>query len=47
MNVDISPNLPPMSSWTAAAPSGSGSEGGGQGDAQAIDTGDHVMQPPR
>src|SRR5215211_6323693 len=29
MNVDISPNLPPMSSWTAAAPLGSGSVGGG------------------
>src|SRR3954447_7692793 len=29
MNVDISPNFPPMSSWTAAAPAGSGSDGGG------------------
>src|SRR4051812_37829470 len=29
MNVDISPNLPPMSSCTAAAPLGSGSDGGG------------------
>ncbi len=29
MNVDISPNRPPISSWTAAAPSGSGSLGGG------------------
>src|SRR5215203_5302114 len=29
MKVDISPNLPPMSSWTAAAPFGSGSDGGG------------------
>src|SRR5215213_611521 len=29
MNVDISPKRPPMSSWTAAAPSGSGSVGGG------------------
>src|SRR5215210_757141 len=29
MSVDISPKRPPMSSWTAFAPSGSGSEGGG------------------
>ena len=29
MNVDISPNLPPSSSCTAAAPTGSGSDGGG------------------
>src|SRR3954447_13550652 len=29
MKVDISPKRPPMSSWTAAAPSGSGSLGGG------------------
>src|SRR5918912_614755 len=29
MKVDISPNLPPISSCTAAAPSGSGSDGGG------------------
>src|SRR4051794_12043121 len=29
MNVDISPNFPPMSSCTAAAPLGSGSVGGG------------------
>src|SRR6185436_16167129 len=29
MNVDISPNLPPRSSCTAAAPTGSGSDGGG------------------
>src|SRR3954469_1274878 len=29
MNVDISPNLPPSSSWTTAAPAGSGVEGGG------------------
>src|SRR3954454_22711505 len=29
MNVDISPKRPPMSSWTAAAPAGSGSVGGG------------------
>src|SRR5688500_18760117 len=29
MNVDISPKRPPMSSCTAAAPAGSGSEGGG------------------
>src|SRR5918994_2925807 len=29
MNVDISPKRPPISSWTAAAPSGSGSDGGG------------------
>ena len=29
MKVDISPNLPPSSSWTAAAPTGSGSDGGG------------------
>jgi hypothetical protein len=29
MNVDISPNRPPMSSLTAAAPAGSGSDGGG------------------
>ena len=35
MNVDISPNRPPMSSCTAAAPSGSGSDGGGTGRATA------------
>src|SRR4051812_24109124 len=29
MKVDISPNLPPSSSWTTAAPAGSGLEGGG------------------
>src|ERR1700691_5950202 len=29
MNVDISPYLPPSSSWTADAPIGSGSDGGG------------------
>jgi hypothetical protein len=29
MKVDISPNLPPSSSWTTEAPTGSGSEGGG------------------
>src|SRR4051794_14205980 len=29
MSVDISPKRPPMSSWTAFAPSGSGSDGGG------------------
>src|ERR1700727_1096602 len=29
MNVDISPYLPPRSSWTADAPIGSGSDGGG------------------
>src|SRR5215217_4323754 len=29
MKVDISPKRPPISSWTAAAPSGSGSDGGG------------------
>src|SRR5215204_3158111 len=29
MKVDISPNLPPISSWTIAAPAGSGSDGGG------------------
>src|SRR3954454_12710705 len=29
MNVDISPKRPPMSSCTAAAPAGSGSDGGG------------------
>src|SRR3954469_19159618 len=29
MKVDISPNLPPISSWTTAAPAGSGVEGGG------------------
>ena len=29
MKVDISPKRPPISSWTAAAPAGSGSDGGG------------------
>src|SRR3954465_7757909 len=29
MNVDISPKRPPINSCTAAAPSGSGSDGGG------------------
>src|ERR1700761_4627551 len=29
MKVDISPNLPPSSSWTTEAPTGSGVEGGG------------------
>src|SRR5918999_1403352 len=29
MRVDISPKRPPISSWTAEAPSGSGSDGGG------------------
>src|SRR5215210_9281920 len=29
MSVDISPNLPPISSWTTLAPSGSGADGGG------------------
>src|SRR3954469_9313738 len=29
MNVDISPNRPPISYWTVEAPFGSGSEGGG------------------
>ena len=28
--VDISPNLPPSSAWTAAAPAASGSNGGGR-----------------
>src|SRR4051812_1127633 len=29
MKVDSSPNLPPISSWTTAAPAGSGVDGGG------------------
>ena len=41
MNVDISPNLPPSSSCTAAAPTGSGSDGGGSSVEQPIDAQDH------
>src|SRR3954452_24146984 len=46
MNVDISPKRPPISSWTAAAPSGSGSDGGGNSDAEAVDALDHGVAPP-
>ena len=45
MKVDISPNFPPSSSCTAEAPSGSGSDGGGSADLQAVDARDHVRLP--